>query len=218
MKLLSLVLVLFLTACGGGGGGTTSGGVAGYGVTVAGEPSDTPDARPDCSVSLYGDSILYGYVPGGRLPQPPAATLAKLNPKLIVADLSAPGDSAYRHQQAFLNDQLASRIVVLQYGINDAGQGYPYEQALRSEVQRAKSLSKVVIVTGLSTAETTPPNRDIFDGIAARIAAEERVTFGAWGAVTPATTADGLHPDQSYSVALATSLAATIAVAAPECK
>ncbi|WP_155946962.1 hypothetical protein, partial [Pseudacidovorax intermedius] len=52
--------------------------------------------QPDCSVALWGDSILHGAHNGAhRLAEPPAAILKRLRPLYGVEDNSVPGDSAY---------------------------------------------------------------------------------------------------------------------------
>jgi len=204
-----------LAACGGGGGSDAE--------------SAKPEApRPVCSVSLYGDSILWGgYANGGsvvmRLEEPPAAALKRLRPKYDVTDYSLNGDSATVRLPAFLNDNPPGRIVVLQYGVNDTGMApsaNAYAESLRSMVQRVKALGKTPVITGLS--RSVIPKRDLFDDTARRVAYEESVVFADWSAAEwhPDTDMDvvgGAHPKQAYSLRLVERIALALDKVAPEC-
>jgi len=180
-------------------------------------------AAPDCTVALWGDSILYGGFgasPANRIKEPPAAALKRLRPAWSIADLSMPGDSAHRRLPSFVLQPMPARIVVLQYGINDAGNRYPYEPALRAMVDYVKAAGKTPIVTGLSHVKAERmPLRGAYDATARRVANEEGAMFADWGAVRfdPADMADDVHPLQAYSTRLAERLVLALDEAAPEC-
>lgn len=180
----------------------------------------TGKAPIDCSVALFGDSILYGAHNGmQRLAEPPAAVLQKARPRYRIADRSVPGASAHVWRTRFLSRRPVSRIVVLQYGMNDAGHGYPYEPALRAMVSHVRAHGKTPVITGISQVVGGMPQRDEYDAVARRIAVDTGTLFADWGAVRfdPADMADGVHPGPAYSVRLVRQLVAALDRIAPEC-
>lgn len=222
----ALALAGALTACGGGGGGGASGGgmpMLGLPTVAAPSPAPAPAAAVpvrDCSVTLYGDSILNGSTFGaGRIAEPPAAAIQRMRPAYRIVDRSVAGDNAQQRMPVMLNDSIDTRVVVFEQGLNDAGNALPYETPLRAMVQRAKSLRKLVIVTGISQARVDVSNRDAYDAIARRVAAEEGATFADWGAVpvVAADMADDVHPAQAQSTRLVEQLVKALDHAAPEC-
>ena len=180
-------------------------------------------AAPDCTVALWGDSILYGGFgasPANRIKEPPAAALKRIRPAWSIADFSMPGDSAHQRLPSFVLQPMPTRVVVLQYGINDAGNGYRYEPALRGMVDYVKAAGKKSIVTGLSQVKVGRlPLRDAYHATARRIAMEEGVVFADWGAprFSPADMADDVHPTQPYSTRLVEQLVVALDEVAPEC-
>jgi len=180
-------------------------------------------AAPDCTVALWGDSILYGGFGASttnRIKEPPAAALKRIRPAWTIADYSMPGDSAHKRLPSFVLQPMPARVVVLQYGINDAGNRYPYEPALRAMVDYAKAAGKTPIVTGLSQVKAgRMPLRGDYDAIARRVASEEGALFADWGAVRfdQAEMADDVHPLQPYSTRLVERLALALDEVAPEC-
>lgn len=225
LKISTLAIAALLAACGGGGGG---GGSSGGGMPMlpvaapAKQPTQEPAPAPaaDCSVTLYGDSILYGYTSKGRLSEPPAAAIKRLRPAYRVVDRSDTGDYVLRRLPTFLNDTIDTRLVVIEHGMNDAGNGFDYAEPLRSMVQRVKALNKTAVITGISHVVGGMAARDDYDLVARRVAKEEGVTFADWGAVRfdEADMADDVHPAQAYSTRLAEQLVRALDAAAPECK
>lgn len=176
--------------------------------------------QPDCSVTLWGDSILNGaHNITQRLADPPALILRRLRPRYAVEDNSVPGDSAYAREPQFLRLSFRARIVVLHYGINDAGNGYAYERALRTMVAHARSQGRSVVITGLSHVVGGMAARDRYDAIARRVASDTGSTFADWGAVRfdPADMADSVHPGAPYAERLTAQLALALDRVAPEC-
>ncbi len=176
---------------------------------------------PDCSVALYGDSILWGAHNGlNRWPDPPGMMLRRLRPRYGVTDRTMPGASAYAEAMKFTNIHLASRIVVLQYGMNDAGKGYPYEAALRAMVLHVKAQRRTAVITGISNVVGGMALRDEYDTTARRVAEETAVEFADWSQVDfdPADMADPVHPGEAYSARLTQRLAETLDRVAPECR
>ncbi|KIQ33922.1 hypothetical protein RT97_08820 [Variovorax paradoxus] len=183
----------------------------------------TAAAAPDCTVALWGDSILYGGFGASttnRIDEPPAAALKRIRPAWTIADYSSPGDSAHKRLPSFVLQPMPARVVVLQYGINDAGNGYQYEPALRGMVDYVKAAGKTPIVTGLSHVKADRmPQRDGYDATARRVAQEEGVLFADWGGVRfdPADMVDDVHPRQPYSTRLVERLVMALDQVAPEC-
>jgi lysophospholipase L1-like esterase len=180
-------------------------------------------AAPDCTVALWGDSILYGGFGASltnRIQEPPAAALKRIRPAWKIADHSTPGDSAHKRLPTFVMQPMPARVVVLQYGINDAGNGYQYEPALRGMVDYVQAAGKTSIVTGLSQVKADRmPQRDGYDATARRVAREEGVLFADWGAARfdTADMVDDIHPRQPYSTRLVERLVLALDQVAPEC-
>ncbi|ADU35612.1 SGNH/GDSL hydrolase family protein [Variovorax paradoxus] len=180
-------------------------------------------AAPDCTVALWGDSILYGGFGASlanRIKEPPAAALKRIRPAWTIADYSSPGDSAHKRLPTFVLQPMPARVVVLQYGINDAGNNYQYEPALRGMVDYVQAARKTSIVTGLSQVKADRmPQRDGYDATARRVAQEEGVLFADWGAARfdPADMVDDIHPQQPYSTRLVERLVLALDQIAPEC-
>jgi lysophospholipase L1-like esterase len=179
-----------------------------------------PRPRHDCSVTLYGDSILYGVVGAtlDRLPETPAAVIERMRPSYFVVDKTVPGDFVLFRSDLFMRDRIQTRLVVFQHGMNDAGRRLDYAEPLRKMVRRAKAVGKTPIITGISRAPIG--TRDAYDAMARRVAAEEGVLFADWGAVPYAEgdLADAVHPHQAYSTRLAEQLVKALDQAAPECR
>lgn len=189
------------------------------GVRLASLPA--PAQTANCSVMLFGDSILYGAHNGvQRLADPPAAMLQRLRPRYAVMDHSHPGDSAHLHAPRFKRTPLRGRIVVLQFGINDAGQDYPdYERAMRAMVRRVRAQGLVPLITGLSHVSEGQAGRDAYDRSARRVAHSTGTAFADWGAVhfDTADMADAVHPGQPYAARLTQQLVRALDRVAPEC-
>jgi hypothetical protein len=211
-------------ACGGGGGEV--GGSAAPAVTSApvldAEPADSKPAVPaDCTVTLEGDSILYGaYGHNLRLDEPPAAALQRMRPAYTVVDNSAPGSTAAQRAPVFSGLALTTRFVVLQHGLNDGQFGRPYERPLRDMLSHVRAQGRTPVITGISRQTSPALNRDMVDAIARGVAESTGTLFADWDAVPfkPDEMADVLHPAPAYSQRLVARLAAVLDQAAPECK
>ncbi|MDR6538843.1 SGNH/GDSL hydrolase family protein [Variovorax soli] len=224
-RVLSALTLAVVAGCSGGCGGGGGGG----GAPIMGIPTSAPtkEARseqpikppPVCTVWLEGDSILNGSSPAGRLTEPPAAAIKRLRPAYTVTDRSMPGNYVTMRMPGFLAEIIDARFVVLEFGMNDGGNGFDYREPLRSMVQRVKALGKTPIVTGLSRVRGAPPWRDAYDALAHQVATEEGATFADWGAVpySDADMADDVHPAQSYSTPLAEKIVRALDAVAPEC-
>lgn len=172
-----------------------------------------PPPRPDCSVTLEGDSILFD---GG------ATLLMRLRPSYAVVDNSVAGSTATQRATAFPRVRLTTRFVVLQRGINDAMRGWQLEYPLRTMVGLAQAEGRTVVVTGLTRQAREHPIalRDAHDATMRRIAADTGAAFADWGAVAADPTdiqADGLHPRPPYTARLIARLVEVLDTAAPEC-
>jgi len=186
-----------LVGCGGGGGGAGGGVPASL---VATSPPAAPPAASaspaagDCTVAYWGDSIS-------------ALTAPRLDPRITVHAHSVVGGTAQAAQTAFLQDPLAEPIVVLEYGTNDANGGSDLEAPLSSMIDRASSLHRTIILTGI-------PHET-----AGAVAVEANYNFWMstlnlpyvnWGSTSGGLMADGVHPDDAYQQVLADALSAKI--------
>lgn len=181
-------------------------------------PAPTPQSV--CSVELYGDSILHGgYLGDRRLKEPPADALRRLRPRYRVVDRSVNGETAGTRSASFASEERSGRIVVIQYGLNDAMQGLPLETSLRAMVARARAEGRHVVLTGLSRTLVGADVRDRGDAAVRRVARDLAVPFADWGSVPvrPAEMADILHPAQAYSARLVEHLVRVLDTVAPEC-
>ena len=213
---------LILAGCGGGGGGGGSVALPGYiGQPPKVEPAPEQPIKPPpvCSVQLEGDSVLHGAFTGGSLAEVPAAALKRLRPAYRVVDRTQSGNYVNLRLPTFLAEPADTRFVVLQFGLNDGGQGMDYREPLRSMVQRVKAQKLTPMITGLSRVRGAPPWRDAYDELARQVASEEGAIFADWGAAAYADgdMADDLHPAQAYSTRLVEQLVKALDAAAPEC-
>lgn len=219
-----LAIGALVPACGGssGSGGTTLPANAAQGAQDAvGTPTDTKPAAPlDCTVTLEGDSVLYGaYGNQQRLDEPPAAALKRMRPAYTVTDNSVAGSTATQRAPAFTKLSLSTRFVVLQHGLNDGQFRQPYEPALRGMLAHVQAQGRTPVITGLSRQTSPALGWDAANNIATRVARETGTLFADWAAVPfkPAEMADLLHPAPAYSARLVASLVAVLDAAAPEC-
>ncbi|WP_431107632.1 SGNH/GDSL hydrolase family protein [Variovorax paradoxus] len=208
-----------VAGCGGGGGGSP-GGVA---LPIFGAPS-TPDVpaapKVDCTLQLEGDSIASGGLSlTTTIAEVPAAGIKRMRPAYVVTDKSVVGNSAHARAPAFANQPIASRLVVIEFGVNDAGNSYPYEAAMRLLLDRTKALGKVVVITGLPPQRVPLVNADAYNAIAKALATEYGATFADWRSVVidPADMSDDVHPLQKGSTQLVEQLVRALDRAAPEC-
>ncbi|VTU37137.1 SGNH/GDSL hydrolase family protein [Variovorax sp. PBL-E5] len=215
-RFISASALATLTACGGGGGGS---GAPMLPTPVAGTPASSapPPAPRDCSIELYGDSILHGMAVGlNRLQEPPAAALQRLRPAYTVIDHSVPGATATAIAAAFGNQQRTGRLIVLEPGVNDINAGLPVDAPYRNMIAITKGEGRIAIVTGLSRLENPPAAWAGYAETIRAIAAEQSVAYANWPEVE-GSTVDGTHPDQAFSTALVEQLALTLDRAAPDC-
>lgn len=214
---LSAVAVACLcAACGGGGGGISS-GVA---LPIVGIPPTPVAPTADCTLQLEGDSIAHGGLTLlTSIPEIPAAAIKRLRPAYLVTDKSVNGESAHRRAPIFINEPIAARIVVIEFGVNDAGNSYPYETAMRLLLDRTKALGKVVVITGLPPQRVPLVNADDYNTIAKNLAREYGATFADWRSVVidPVDMSDDVHPLQKGSTQLVEQLVRALDQAAPEC-
>lgn len=196
---------------------------AGSGAGLRGDllRADAPAAPPPpCTVQLEGDSILHGGTSASeRIPEPPAQVLQRLRPAYAILDRSANGMSAFLRMPFFIGETIDARIVVIEFGVNDAGLSSPYEASMRVLIEHARAQGATVVLTGLPRQRSPLRNRDAYDAIARRLAAEYGLAFADWGAVRfdASEMYDEVHPLQPYSTRLVEQLARTLDRVAPEC-
>lgn len=189
---------------------------------AAGEASAqaTPQPRSDCSVVLYGDSILHGGYAGSlRLSEPPAQTLRRVRPRYAVEDLTANGETATQRLGTFGQEHRDARFLVIAHGINDVAQRLDLDSALRRMVRVAQQEGREVILTGLSRQPVSVPGRAQGDAVIRRVASDMHVAFADWGSVPYQSSemADVLHPAKPYSDRLVQRIADVLDRLAPEC-
>jgi len=229
LKLSALALSCILAGCGGGGGG---GGGSGGGFPVAAAPAPAPQApatepapKPpaECSVTLYGDSILV----------PAAAELAKLRPKYRIVDKAVAGTKLASLDRTFANDWRNTRIVIIENGSIDAWHGTPASllaSTLGAMADYLRAEGRVTVITGPShvayfSGSLLPvfgdAGRAMFELEVKKLAADRGIAFADWGSVQfdgAADVPDGIHPRAAYSDRLVLRLAETLDRLAPECR
>lgn len=216
MTILALLLLVFLLAgCGGGGGGGGSGGGVPASVVAAPVPVAEPAASVprDCTLDLWGDSILAGQNPRGALTTTPAQYIQAHRPAYTVADDSVSGSGANASEGRLRARPLTARFVVLEWGVNDPAQGYTdIAGVLTRDVALVRAAGHTPVLTGIDAAFNNP-------AIIAQPLAVAQATGAAyadWPSVVGGTV-DGLHPDQSTSDALAQKIIGVLDNLAPEC-
>lgn len=215
-----LLLITGLAACGGGGsggGGVPASVVAAVAVPVATPvPATvaTPDPVRDCTVDLYGDSVLHGQNGAGLLAETPAQFIKRTRPAYTVKDWAVDGAGIYQQLPFMLPVTFGdARFAVLEWGIADSLAGYtdiatPY----RTVIANVQLAHKTPVVTGIVSSFNKPD-------IAAQpkaVAKDLSVYYAGWDAVA-ITTVDGLHPDQTSSNVLAGKIIEVLDLLAPEC-
>lgn len=222
-----LAVGALVPACGGsgGGGGSDVSSAAPPAVSSPAPDGKAVDNKPalpaDCTVTLEGDSIMFGaYGNHLRLDEPPAAAIRRMRPAYTVLDNSVSGSTAAQRAPVFSKLTLTTRFVVLQHGLNDGQFSQPYEAALRDMLSHVLAQGRTPVVTGISRQTIPALNREVVDAIARRVAEGTGTLFADWDAVPfkPAEMADLLHPAPAYSERLAARLVAVLDQAAPECK
>lgn len=202
--------------------------------------SSSQAVASDCSVTLYGDSVLngaYTILPTRevhRLDEPPSDTIQRLRPKYRVDDRTKNGQMAAELAETFVEDERSTRFVVIENGIIDAWRDKPMGEHLRSMAADVREEGRIPILTGLSKYvryddpepgyAMTPEMvslRDEYHQQIKQMAAEEGFAFADFG-LAPFNGAsdlkDAVHPDKPYSDRLVERLLATLDTIAPECR
>lgn len=220
-----------LVACGGGGGG--GGGVA---FPVAQAPVAAP-AKPVCTVTLYGDSILHGtYSPDGvaleRLSHYPAEEIRAQRPAYTVDDRTKPGQSLLALSYIFANDSRSSRFVVVENGVIDSWYGDAIGERLKGIVDYIKAEGRIPVITGYSRQvvrtdrfawldASQVANHDAWNAAAKYVADQTGAVFADWSSVRfdgEVDIADAVHPAEAYSMRLSAALISALDKASPECR
>ncbi|WP_177142590.1 GDSL-type esterase/lipase family protein [Variovorax sp. YR216] len=132
------------------------------------------------------------------------------------------GGTAIAAQASVLQDAMAERFIVIQYGMNDSNYKSPIEPAFRSMLDRVKAMGRTPVLTGISTATAGEVMlRAVYNVTIANLAKEYGALYANWpGDVAydaGSLMADGVHPTDDYQQRLADKLSATILAAAPGC-
>ncbi|MBO9515288.1 MAG: SGNH/GDSL hydrolase family protein [Variovorax sp.] len=222
-KTLSLAATLFLVACGA---------VPGCNTDIGDGPPSAAASRPaqpiDCSVVLYGDSIMHGgYVDGTetkRHARHLSAELKAQRPAWTVDDRTVSGQSLAKMSKIFYKETRSARVVVLGSGIAEAWSGGDVKAQLAQLVHDVRDEGRVPILTGYArqvpNGFMTPERlagRDRADADVAALADELDVTFADFGAAGPVEIIDDVHPTQAYSLRITEQLIRALDKAAPEC-
>lgn len=230
---LAVALLATLAACGGGGGG--GGGVA-FPVAQTAPVAAAP-AKPVCTVTLYGDSILYGtYSPDGvtalRLSHYPAEEIRAQRPAYTVDDRTKPGQSLLGLTYVFANDSRSSRFVVVESGVIDSWYGDAVGERLKNIVDYIKAEGRTPVITGYSRQVVRTDrfafltagqvaNHDAWNAAAKYVADQTGAVFADWSSVRfdgEVDIVDTVHPSEAYSMRLSAALIAALDKAAPECR
>jgi len=183
---------------------------------------------PDCSVVLYGDSILNGaYVDHDRFmrhPRNPAAELKARRPAWRIDDRTQPGQSLAKLAQGFRTDPRAARVVVIGSGIAEGWAGETVLHNLPWMVHTVRYEGRIPVLTGyarqLPNAFMTPDKmagRDLVDDEVDQLAEDMKVEFADIGEAGPVALSDDVHPTSEYSLRLTDRLVAALDRVAPEC-
>ncbi|MDQ0038033.1 lysophospholipase L1-like esterase [Variovorax boronicumulans] len=181
---------------------------------------EVSETKNKCSVTLEGDSIMWGgFVPGPRLLEPPAAILKRLRPTYTVVDNSVISSTAVQRAKEFAKSQRTTRFIVLQHGINDAMIGSDLATYLYEMAEISKGEGRVPIITGLTRQIRKIRKRDHYNLITQQVAIASGSLFADWGNVRygPEDMADEMHPGQAYANRLVERLVVVLDQAAPEC-
>jgi len=209
-----------LSGCSGGGSGGSAGGSAASLAslqTAAGTTTKTgtraPAVQPPadaCSVAYWGDSVS-------------ALTGPKLDKRLHVAMHAVVGGTAQAALPQVLQDTMAERFVVIEYGTNDANYKADLATPMRSMLDYAKSKQRKPVLTAMSNATAGElAYHSTLNLVIASLAGEYKSLFANWPTVQYAGAGDlmpdGVHPNDGYQQRLADRLSQTILDAAPECQ
>lgn len=196
MKTLSLILTLWLTACGGGGSE----------IAPVAQPASAPEAY---TVAAYGDSTQAEQGQPHAASRPGVAIYNRGVGGTNTAQLLA-GTDGVNYAWATQIPRETAKIIVINHGIND--RGYPldaYKANLRELVTVAQSAGKIVMLEMPNPAgETMTPlmDRIIFDvpAFEARRQAmrDLSVSMGVYLCDQPRVALrDGIHPtSEGYAV------------------
>lgn len=210
---LAIVALAALTACGGGGGGEPA-PVAAAPVAPPAAPV-APAPAPVCTIEINGDSIPLGAgVEVGM-----AVTLRQIRPMWTVIDKSVGGMTSVRRATEFFNENRTARVIVLQYGVNDAYQKLAVAEmdaALKAMALYSKSEGRTVIFTGMS--RTSIPGASVYAAAVKQAADDTGSVYADWPSVEGVLQADEIHPAQQMSNDLAAKLALSMDAVAPECR
>ena len=181
---------------------------------------ESSEFQNKCSVTLEGDSIMWGgFIPGPRLPEPPVAILKRLRPSYTVVDNSVISSTAAQRAKKFAEIPRTTKFVVLQHGINDALTGSDLATHLYEMAEISKREGRIPIITGLTHQIRKIRKRNYYDLIARQVAIASKSLFADWGTVRyrPEDMADEMHPGQAYADRLVERLVVVLDQAAPEC-
>lgn len=231
-----LVATACLSACGGGGGGGSSGSMPLLPAVQAPAPAaqaPTPaPAQTDCTVALYGDSILHGAYNDAageqRLAEPPAAALKRLRPAYVVTDNTVSGQSARALSATFNNATRTSKYIVIESGVIDAWRNDPMVDTVKAMAEFARAEGRTVVITGFShtlvapklgVTEAAVARRDTFNLEMHSMAAAMKFGFADFGAAAfdADSLMDRVHPSQAYSLRLVNQLVTELDKVAPGC-
>lgn len=222
ITIVAIAMAMILVGCGGGGGSGSSGSMPSFTAaaataTAAEEPVAAPEPTPvsspskvtGCTVGYWGDSIA-------------GLTTPHMDKRLQMSGHAVIGGTAQAAQATLLQDELAERFQVVEYGTNDSNSMVPFEPAMRAMLDRIKAKGRTPVLTGLSNATVGEmAYRATYNAITGQLAKEYGAIFANWAAVpwSPSDLkADGVHPNEDYQKRLADRLSAVILEAAPECK
>lgn len=223
-RVLSIMALAVLTACGGGcgGGGEYTLDVKGSVPSTTTPTTPAPPAAPvnpfACYIGLNGDSILNGF----ELADTPAMIIKRLRPKYTVINRAVNGQALVNRVPAFYNETRNTAIEVIAWGVNDSViPGAPYEQTLRDVTAYLRAEGRKVVFTGLTRQNPDVPAIVAFDLLMAKVAHDMNVPFADYHNM-PFSAADIVvsngHPAQAYTTRNTLKLIEVLDATAPECR
>ena len=178
MRLLALLCLALLSACGGGG-------------------ADAPSAP--VPVAVYGDSLSSGYLADTRLSPTPVERLTEYSGGAIKAiDYSVSGLTA---SEASIKG--GEPVVLLRLGYADAIMGVPdelHQQGMERLIAQLKQDGRRPVIAGVLTApEEYDAAAQRLDAIQRSIAQRHGLQFIDVRSLGRVTMGDPVHPDRSGS-------------------
>ncbi|SCK56533.1 hypothetical protein VAR608DRAFT_5880 [Variovorax sp. HW608] len=185
-----------LAACGGGSeaGNSSFGSFDQKNVGSAFSKDPAPDIQ--CSVVLYGDSIMRGEP---LVQEGPQRRIQRARPSWNVELRAVAGQTGYEGAQLAMSDPRPTpAVVVLQWGVNDATHRIRDFSLMRALIDKVREEGSRPLLTGPSPTTNDIPSWLTVNTMLYAVAQDSGTPWANWGA-EPLPTLDGIHPTQASS-------------------